>query len=147
MRLVIQRVKQAQVDVDGRSVGQIKKWMLVFLGVAKTDTLKEVDYLISKITQLRLFEDGAGKTNRSIKDAGGEFLVVPQFTLLGDCAKGRRPSFDQAASSELGEELYHLFVERLRRGNYKVETGRFRTRMDVALVNDGPVTFILESQD
>ena len=146
MRLVIQRVKEARVDVDGQVVGRIKKGMLVLLGVARTDTTADVDFLVNKITGLRIFEDVDGKMNLSIQEAGGEFLVVSQFTLLGDCAKGRRPSFGEAADPSLGEELYNLFVERLRCEKYKVETGCFRAVMDVALVNDGPVTFVLEGK-
>jgi len=156
MRLVIQRVKEAQVTVEGKCVGKIDKGLLVFLGVAKTDTAADADYLVEKISQLRVFEDnqarlpgdspgGQGKMNCSAVEVGGEFLVVSQFTLLGNCEKGRRPSFDAAAEPKMGEELYELFVKRLREKKFKVETGQFRAMMDVSLVNDGPVTFILES--
>lgn len=146
MRLVIQRVKSAQVNVEGKIVGRIGIGMLVFLGVAKEDTERDADFLADKVTQLRIFEDTEGKMNRSIREAQGEFLVVSQFTLLGDCEKGRRPSFDKAAEPKKGEELYNRFVERLRGENFKVETGQFRAMMDVSLVNDGPVTFVIESK-
>jgi len=146
MKLVIQRVKEAQVTVEGKCVGKINFGMLVFLGVAKTDTAADVDYLVEKISQLRIFEDNQGKMNCSAAEIGGEFLVVSQFTLLGNCEKGRRPSFDSAAEPQKGEELYELFVTRLREKNFKVETGQFRAMMDVSLINDGPVTFILESK-
>ncbi len=147
MRLVIQRVKEARVVVQDRIVGEIKKGILIFLGVEKTDDQNDVTYLIEKVTNLRIFEDDQGKMNLSALDVRGDFLVVSQFTLLGDCHKGRRPSFDQAAMPEIGEKIYTLFVERLRTFPLKVETGQFRAMMDVYLVNDGPVTFVLESKD
>jgi len=145
MKLVIQRVKEAQVIVEGKGIGKINQGLLVFLGIAKTDSVDEVDYFTEKITGLRIFEDKEGKMNLSALDVNGEFLVVSQFTLLGDCEKGRRPSFDEAAEPQKAEELYNLFVARLRGRKLKVETGQFRAMMDVSLVNDGPVTFILES--
>ncbi len=146
MRLVVQRVKSAQVNVEGEIVGQIQKGLLVFIGIAKEDSVQDVDWSVNKVTQLRIFEDAEGKMNLSIGEARGDFLVVSQFTLLGDCTKGRRPSFDKAAEPGKGEELYNLFVEQLRAQNFKVATGQFRAMMDVALVNDGPVTFVLESK-
>lgn len=146
MRLVIQRVKEAQVSVEGRCIGKIHQGMLVFLGIAKADSEKDVDYLVEKIIGLRIFEDKAGKMNLSALDVNGEFLVVSQFTLLGDCDKGRRPSFDTAAEPKKAEELYNLFVKRLHERKLKVKTGQFRAMMEVSLVNDGPVTFILESK-
>ena len=145
MRLVIQRVKEASVSVEGKVVGKIAAGLLIFLGVAKSDEVKDVDALVKKVIELRIFEDDAGKMNLSAQETGAAFLVVSQFTLYGDCRKGRRPSFDEAAPPEKGEELYNLFVEKLKAENSKVETGRFRAMMDVALVNDGPVTFVLES--
>ena len=146
MRLVIQRVKSAKVAIGGKVVAQIGTGMLVFIGVAKEDSEKDVDFLVSKITQLRIFEDANGKMNLSIREVGGDFLVVSQFTLLGDCGQGRRPSFDAAAAPEKGEALYNRFVTKLSAGDFKVETGQFRARMDVSLVNDGPVTFVIESK-
>ena len=146
MRLVIQRVKQAQVKVDHKKVGEINKGILVFLGIEKGDSCGDVDYLVNKITQLRIFSDPNGKMNLSAVDVQGDFLVVSQFTLIGDCSKGRRPSFDKAADLRQGEDLYNLFIEKVKAQNFKVETGQFRAMMDVHLVNDGPVTFILESR-
>ena len=145
MRLVIQRVKNASVTVEGEIVGKINAGLLIFLGVAKTDEAAAADALVKKVIELRIFEDAQGKMNCSALETGAEFLVVSQFTLYGDCRKGRRPSFDEAADPEKGEALYNAFVEKLRGQNVKVETGRFRAMMDVALVNDGPVTFILET--
>ena len=145
MRVVIQRVKSAQVSVEDTVVGKIGKGLLVFLGIAKDDTAQDLEFLVNKVTQLRIFEDAQEKMNLTIAEAKGDFLVVSQFTLLGDCEKGRRPSFDKAADPKMGEEFYDRFVERLRQEGFKVETGRFRAMMDVALVNDGPVTFVVES--
>jgi len=146
MRAVIQRVKEAHVQVDGQTVGQIAKGLLVFLGVARNDSKAGADYLIRKITELRIFEDEQGKMNLSSAEAGGQFLVVSQFTLYGNCDKGRRPSFDEAADPVLGEELYNYFVTQLTATGAFVATGKFRAMMDVALVNDGPVTFIIDSK-
>lgn len=146
MRIVLQRVKQASVSVDNLNVGRIADGMLIFLGVGKDDGPDDVEKLVEKISELRIFEDSQGKMNLSAGDVRGEFLVVSQFTLYGDCRKGRRPSFDGAADPQKGEELYDLFVERLRKRGFKVETGRFRAMMDVALVNDGPVTLLIESE-
>lgn len=143
--MVLQRVKEASVTVDGKVVGKIDKGLLVFLGVAKDDTQEDVDYLVKKLIELRVFEDAQGKMNCCIEEADGAFLVVSQFTILGACQKGRRPSFDAAADPKKGEELYNAFVETLLCAGQKVETGQFRAMMDVSLVNDGPVTFILES--
>lgn len=145
MIAVIQRVKKADVTVDSRVVGAIAKGALVLLGVTKADTLADVDCLVQKTAELRMFEDAAGKMNLSATDVGGEFLVVSQFTLAGDCRKGRRPSFDNAAEPGIAEEYYNRFCAGLRQAGFKVETGQFRAMMDVSLVNDGPVTFILES--
>ena len=145
MRIVIQRVKEASVHVGSRLVGSIKGGMLILLGVGQKDTLDDVNYLISKVGELRIFDDENGKMNCSIRETGGGFLVVSQFTLLGDCVKGRRPSFDGAADPKKAEELYNAFVQKLRSENFKVETGEFRAMMDVGLVNDGPVTFVLDS--
>ena len=146
MRAVIQRVKEAQVKVAGQVVGQIAQGILIFLGIAREDSTSCADYLIKKITELRIFEDAQGKMNVSAQEAGAQFLVVSQFTLYGNCDKGRRPSFDQAADPAKGEELYNYFVTQLKATKANVETGQFRAKMDVSLINDGPVTFIIDSK-
>jgi D-tyrosyl-tRNA(Tyr) deacylase len=145
MRAVVQRVTCAKVEVAGRVAGEIGPGLLVLLGVAKDDTPDEADFLAAKIAQLRIFNDDAGKMNRSVLDAGGAVLAVSQFTLYGDCRKGRRPSFDHAAPAELARQLYERFVESVRREGVRVETGVFQAHMAVSLVNDGPVTLIVES--
>lgn len=145
MKAVVQRVREAQVDVRGECVGRIGQGALIFLGVGQEDKEGDADYLAKKIVQLRMFADSEGKMNLSVFETGGELLVVSQFTLYGDCRKGRRPSFDRAADPQKGEALYSYFVAALQGQNVKVETGQFRAMMDVKLVNDGPVTFILES--
>ncbi len=146
MRLVIQRVKEAQVRVAGQIVGQITGGALFFLGVARGDTRFSADYLVKKVTELRIFEDAQGKMNVSAMETGAQFLVVSQFTLYGNCDHGRRPSFDEAADPVLGEELYNYFVTQLKATKAKVETGVFRAMMEVCLTNDGPVTFIVDSK-
>jgi D-aminoacyl-tRNA deacylase len=146
MRAVIQRVSSAQVAVDGAVVGQIGRGFLVLLGVAEDDTQDDVIYLAGKTAGLRVFEDADGKMNLGLNDVGGEVLVVSQFTLLGDCRKGRRPSFVRAARPEQGNALYESFVAELRGQGLRVETGRFQEQMQVALVNDGPVTLLLDSR-
>ena len=146
MKAVVQRVSQAEVRVKGELVGRIGHGMLIFIGIGKDDVKEAADYLVQKITQLRIFEDSEGKLNLSSFESGAEILVVSQFTLYGDCRKGRRPSFDLAADPQKGEELYNYFVQELRQQNIKVETGKFRAMMEVSLVNDGPVTFILETR-
>jgi len=146
MRAVIQRVKEAQVKVAGQTVGQIAQGLLIFLGVAREDTPACADYLVKKITELRIFEDAQGKMNVSAQKTGAQFLVVSQFTLYGNCDKGRRPSFDQAALPARGEELYNYFVQQLKAAGGTVQTGQFRAMMDVSLINDGPVTLIVDSK-
>lgn len=146
MRVVIQRVKEAQVKVAGQVKGQIAQGMLIFLGVAHNDSTDCADYLVKKITQLRIFEDAQGKMNLSAQEVGAQFLVVPQFTLYGNCDKGRRPSFDGAAHPAKGEELYNYFVTQLKATKARVETGEFRAMMDISLINDGPVTLIVDSK-
>jgi D-tyrosyl-tRNA(Tyr) deacylase len=146
MRAVIQRVKKSSVKAGNEIVGQIGKGLLVLLGVARDDTAKDADYLANKIINLRIFEDPDGKMNRSLLEAGGELLVVSQFTLLADCRKGRRPSFIEAAEPQKATDLYETFVDRVREKGVKVQTGRFRAMMEVALINDGPVTVIIESR-
>jgi len=146
MRAIIQRVKEARVEVDGETVGRIGEGVLVLLGAGKDDTEEDAEYLAEKILTLRIFENGEGKMNLSVMDTGGSVLVVSQFTLYGDCRKGRRPSFDKAARPEDAERLYELFVDELRERGAKVETGKFRAMMDVHLVNSGPVTLMLDSK-
>lgn len=145
MRIVIQRVKQARVEVDGQVAGAIGSGLLVLLRVAKTDSEKDADYLVEKVLHLRIFPDSGGKMNRNIREAGGSLLVVSQFTLYGDCRKGRRPSFDLAASLPDAARLYQYFVNMCREGDLPVETGVFQASMQVHLVNDGPVTVICDS--
>jgi len=146
MRAVIQRVKEAQVKVGGQVIGQIAQGLLIFLGIAHDDSQSSADYLVKKITELRIFDDAQGKMNVSAQDAGGQFLVVSQFTLYGNCDKGRRPSFDEAADPVKGEMLYTYFVEQLKSTKAIVATGQFRAMMDVSLTNDGPVTLIVDSR-
>lgn len=146
MRAVVQRVTESAVTVDGETVGRIGPGLMVLLGVADGDAEKDADYLADKIVHLRIFEDETGRMNRSVLDAGGSLLVVSQFTLLGDCRKGRRPSFVAAAPPETAEALYEYFASRAARFGIPVETGRFRAMMDVSLVNNGPVTLLLESR-
>jgi D-tyrosyl-tRNA(Tyr) deacylase len=146
MRAVIQRVKKSSVKAADEIVGQIGKGLLVLLGVARDDAAKDADYLANKIINLRIFEDPDGKMNRSLLETGGELLVVSQFTLLADCRKGRRPSFIEAAEPQKAADLYETFVDRVREKGVKLQTGRFRAMMEVALINDGPVTLIIESR-
>lgn len=146
MRIVVQRVSQARVEVEGKSVGQIGAGLLVLLGVAKQDTRSDADYLADKVTGLRIFADEAGKMNRSVAETGGSLLVVSQFTLYGDCRKGRRPGFELAAPPDQARALYEYFVEACRKRNVRVETGIFQALMAVHLTNDGPVTIICESE-
>jgi D-tyrosyl-tRNA(Tyr) deacylase len=146
MRAVIQRVTRAAVEVDGDVIARIDGGLLVLLGVAKDDTEIDAHYVADKLFAIRIFRDAEGKMNRSIVDAGGQLLIVSQFTLLGDMTKGRRPSFDRAASPEQARMLYEQVVAMVRRRGIHVETGRFGADMHVALDNDGPVTFLLESR-
>lgn len=146
MRAVVQRVSRASVTVDGSVVGAIESGFLILLGVAGTDTQQDVNWLAGKIAGLRVFEDDQGKMNLGLSEAGGAALVVSQFTLLGDCRKGRRPSFVAAARPELADSLYQSFVAELRGRGIHVETGTFQAQMQVELVNDGPVTLLLDSE-
>lgn len=146
MIAVIQRVSRAAVEIEGRTVGRIESGLLVFLGVAKGDEDNDVTYIMDKVATLRIFADEAGKMNRSVTDTGGGLLIVSQFTLLGDTRQGRRPGFDQAAPPDLAEELYGRVIDGLRTRGLQVETGQFGAFMRVALENDGPVTFILDSR-
>jgi D-tyrosyl-tRNA(Tyr) deacylase len=145
MRVVIQRVTEAHVDVAGATVGAIRTGLLVLVGVTSTDTGKDAEYLAEKIIHLRIFPDDARRMNRSLLEARGGLLVISQFTLYGDCRKGRRPGFDEAAPPEQAKTLYDYLVERLRLSNTIVETGVFQAEMEVHLINDGPVTFVLDS--
>ena len=145
MRVVIQRVKQARVEVDGQVTGAIGPGLLVLLGIAKADSERDAEYLAEKVLHLRTFPDSDGKMNLNVAEAGGSLLVVSQFTLYGDCRKGRRPSFDLAASPQQAARLYEYFVNTARKSGFPVETGVFQASMQVHLVNDGPVTIICES--
>jgi D-tyrosyl-tRNA(Tyr) deacylase len=147
MRACIQRVCEAHVTVDGREVGRIDGGLVVLLGVGQTDGETQVNWLADKVVALRIFEDEAGKMNRSLAEKGGAMLVVSQFTLYGDCRRGRRPSFIEAAPPELAERLYKLFVARIREAGIEVATGQFREHMLVWLVNDGPVTIWIDTAD
>jgi D-aminoacyl-tRNA deacylase len=146
MRAVIQRVSRCRVLVTGNVVGEIGSGLLVLLGVAKTDDEAAADYLAEKILGLRIFEDDAGKMNLSVRDTRGQVLVVSQFTLYGDVRRGKRPSFDAAAGHEDAKRLYEYFVGRIRSDGVLCETGQFQAMMDVELVNQGPVTILLDSE-
>ena len=146
MRAVIQRVKEASVRVDGREVGSIGRGLLVFLGIGKGDDEGDLRYMIDKIYGMRIFEDTDGKMNLSLGEVGGEVLVVSQFTLYGDCRKGKRPSFVKAASADTGREFYLSFIEGLSSKGIRVEQGEYQAMMSVHLVNDGPVTILLDSE-
>jgi D-tyrosyl-tRNA(Tyr) deacylase len=145
MRAVVQRVSRARVTVKGETVGEIGLGLLVLLGVGAGDTRPEADYLVEKTIGLRIFEDAGGKMNLSVAEVGGGLLVVSQFTLYGDARRGKRPSFDGAAPPEQARELYEYFVEKVRASGVRSETGRFQETMQVELVNDGPVTILLDS--
>lgn len=146
MRAVVQRVKRAEVRVGAETVGRIGRGSLVLLGIAGNDSREDADYLAKKIIELRIFEDAQGKMNLSLADIGGELLVVSQFTLYGDCRKGRRPSYSEAAPQEMALELYQYFLAQARRLCPRVEAGVFQAMMEVELVNDGPVTLLLDSK-
>jgi len=145
MRAVVQRVSRASVAVGGKIVGEIGRGLLVLVGVSKSDAQADSDYLVDKIVGLRIFEDEDGKMNRNVLDAGGAVLAVSQFTLLGDVRRGKRPSFDEAAPSERARELYESFVQQVRGRGLCCETGQFQAVMSVSLVNEGPVTVLLDS--
>lgn len=145
MRTVVQRVAQARVEVDGQVTGAIGPGLLVFLGVHRNDTEKDLVWMVDKIQHLRIFEDQKGLMNLSLNDIHGQLLVVSQFTLYGDCRKGRRPSWNQAAPPQLAKELYDQFIDLCRQRNIPTEAGIFQAMMEVSLTNDGPVTMLLDS--
>jgi D-tyrosyl-tRNA(Tyr) deacylase len=145
MRAVIQRVLQAEVKVNDRQVGKIDKGLLVYLSVGKEDTIKDAQFMADKLVNLRIFADEAGKMNRSVLDVGGRILLVSNFTLHGDCRKGRRPSFDTAAEPESAQQLYEKVIELVAEQGIIVEKGAFGEHMHVSSINDGPVTFLLDS--
>ena len=147
MRIVIQRVKEARVEIDGQVSGSIGAGLVLLVGIAKKDTYQHADYLVEKVLGLRIFSDAAGKMNLNILDITGGLLIVSNFTVYADCRKGRRPSFDLAADPERAEGLYQYFVNRARAAPIRVETGVFRASMSVHLVNDGPVTLVCDSPD
>jgi D-tyrosyl-tRNA(Tyr) deacylase len=145
MRLVVQRVKEAEVKVDGRSIGKIGKGLLVLLGIHVEDQPETTARYVNKLVNLRIFEDENGKMNRSVKDVGGEILVVSQFTLYGNCSKGRRPSFIEAAQPDLAIPLYEKFIHEVEKEMGSVQTGEFGASMAVSLINEGPVTIVIEN--
>lgn len=145
MRVVVQRTREASVTVAGEVVGQIEHGLLLLVGITHEDSEKDVEFVAEKVAHLRIFEDEAGKMNHSVLDTSGQILSVSQFTLYGDCRKGRRPNFMSAARPDQAEPLYELFNSKLREKGLQVETGRFGAMMDVRLLNDGPVTLIVES--
>ena len=146
MRAVVQRVTRASVTIDGKVVGEIENGLVVLLGIARDDTKEDADYLAPKIVALRIFDDSDGRMNVSVKDVNGGLLIVSQFTLYGDVRRGLRPSWSDAAPPEIAEPLYNYFVESSRKLVDRVETGSFRATMKVELVNDGPVTLLLDSR-
>lgn len=148
MRIIIQRVKSSQVIVEGEVIGKIDKGLNLLVGIANSDTETEVNWLVKKCLELRLFpsEEGGAKWEKSVQEINAEILVVSQFTLYGDCRKGRRPSFSNSCSGDKAENLYNLFVSKLRQSNLKIETGKFGAMMEVKIDNDGPVTLILERE-
>jgi len=146
MRAVVQRVQSAEVLVEGRLSGKIGNGLLVFIGVGKGDGEEDISYMTSKLPELRIFEDASGKFNLSLKEIGGEMLIVSQFTLYGDCRKGRRPSFTEAEEPIMAKNLYDRFVSKLEELGIAVQTGEFQAKMHVHLINDGPVTLLLDSK-
>ena len=146
MRAVVQRVSKASVTVDGKVTGSIENGLLVFLGVGKEDSQEDIAFVAKKIINLRIFEDAAGKMNLSVKDINGEILLISQFTLFGDCRKGRRPDFTQAGPPQLAKKLYEKTIEAINEKGIPVQTGIFAAHMDIDSINDGPVTLILDSK-
>ena len=144
MKVVVQRVKQASVTVEGKEISKIEKGFLVLVGITHTDTQKEADYIAKKVTNLRVFEDENGKMNLSLKDVGGKLLIVSQFTLYGNCEQGNRPSFTEAAKPDIANELYEYFCKKCEENVIEVQKGLFGADMKVSLINDGPVTLVIE---
>jgi D-tyrosyl-tRNA(Tyr) deacylase len=147
MRLLIQRVSEARVSVDSSTIGSIRIGLLVFVGISRQDSVADADYAVQKMVGLRIFPDAAGKMNCTVQEAGGSLLLVSQFTLYGDCRKGKRPSFERAAPPAEAQTLYNYFVEAARRSPVPVETGMFQAEMRVQLVNEGPVTIWIDTED
>lgn len=146
MKAVIQRVKSASVEVDGRIVGDIGRGLMVLLGIGKDDTIRDIQWMVDKIINLRIFENENGKLDESLLDINGELLLASQFTLYGDCSKGRRPSFTDAMGAEEAKRLFEIFVAKAKEKIEKVETGIFQTTMNVSIINEGPVTLIVDSK-
>lgn len=146
MRVLLQRIREGRVTTEGELIGETGPGLCLFLGIAKGDTERDADELVEKATQLRVFEDQTGKMNRSLREVSGEILIVSEFTLYGDCARGRRPSFSQAAPPEEAQMLYSYFVQKVKDLGFRVATGRFQAKMHVRTINDGPVTLILDSR-
>ena len=146
MRSVVQRVKKGSVEIEEKEIGKIEKGLVILLGVGQNDTEKDAEYLAEKIVNLRIFEDKEGKMNLSVKDINGQILVISQFTLYGDCKKGRRPSFISAALPDKAVKLYDYFVKSIKNYGLKIETGEFQAMMLVKIYNDGPVTILLDSE-
>ncbi len=146
MRAVVQRVKKCSVEVGGKIVGDIEKGLLLLLGIKEDDDQKDIDYIKDKVVNLRVFEDEEGKMNLSLKDIGGKIMIVSQFTLYGDCRKGRRPSFIKAANPDAAQEIYKKFVAEFKKTGICVQQGVFQAHMDISLINDGPVTIMLDSE-
>lgn len=147
MRVVIQKVSEASVEVEGDILGSIEQGFMLLVGVGKEDTEEDVDYLVRKVANLRVFEDDDGKMNRALRDVAGSILSISQFTLLANTKKGNRPSFIEAAEPEIGEALYQSFNQKLRDAGFRVETGQFGAHMNVSLINDGPVTILIDSKN
>lgn len=146
MRAVVQRVTYSKVSVDGETTGEIKAGLNVLLGIGRDDTDKDIEYVAEKIVNLRIFEDENDKMNLSVLDVKGEIIVVSQFTLYGDCRRGKRPSYDKAARPEVAEEIYNKFIHYLKKFDIKIQTGKFQTMMMVEIHNDGPVTILVDSK-
>ncbi|MCK5541823.1 MAG: D-tyrosyl-tRNA(Tyr) deacylase [Desulfobacterales bacterium] len=146
MKAVVQRVSKANVKVEGAIIGDIMTGLVVLLGIGHNDKEKDADFLADKIVNLRIFEDNNGKMNESLMDVKGDMLVISQFTLMGDCSKGRRPSFVKAASPDMANNLYQYFISQTKAKGVKTETGKFQALMDVSLINNGPVTILLDTE-